>query len=305
MIFQANPVGAWPSSWVLRCCRPALSPLVQPAIAQACQRRESPARTGASPNPTFTLDTRDGYIQLPDGNTMYMWGYSEGGDAFQHPGPVLCVNQGDTVTVVLQEQPARGRLDHVPRTGERAGERRAGAAAVRRLRNADLADQRRRANGGSVTYSFVASNPGSYIYESGTTPQKQVRMGLFGALIVRPTMGAALRLQPRRQPVHSRTKSSWCCCRRSIRTSTRRWKHGAAVQPQQLPAALLADQRPRLPGLDRRQLRAVPARSAVRRAGPHPSLTTPTHAPVSRAGSITSTSAPRTSRSTRTATTAW
>ena len=30
-----------------------------------------------------------------------MWGYSSGFDAFQHPGPVLCVNEGDTVTVIL------------------------------------------------------------------------------------------------------------------------------------------------------------------------------------------------------------
>ena len=57
--------------------------------------------TSASPNPTFTLDTKDGYIQLPDSNTMYMWGYAAGGGDFQHPGPVLCVNQGDTVTVIL------------------------------------------------------------------------------------------------------------------------------------------------------------------------------------------------------------
>jgi FtsP/CotA-like multicopper oxidase with cupredoxin domain len=41
-----------------------------------------------------------------------------------------------------------------------------------------------------VTYSFVASNPGTFIYQSGTNPEKQVRMGLFGALIVRPSMGA-------------------------------------------------------------------------------------------------------------------
>ena len=56
--------------------------------------------------------------------------------------------------------------------------------------------------GGSVTYSFVASRPGTYLYESGggqktsgtaspfSSPQIQVRMGLFGTLIVRPTMGA-------------------------------------------------------------------------------------------------------------------
>ncbi|MEZ4679302.1 MAG: multicopper oxidase domain-containing protein [Caldilineaceae bacterium] len=46
------------------------------------------------------------------------------------------------------------------------------------------------AGGGSITYRFVAGNPGTYLYESGTAGQKQVRMGLFGALIVRPTMGA-------------------------------------------------------------------------------------------------------------------
>jgi FtsP/CotA-like multicopper oxidase with cupredoxin domain len=46
------------------------------------------------------------------------------------------------------------------------------------------------ANGGSITYSFVANKPGTYIYESGTDPKTQVTMGLFGALIVRPSSGA-------------------------------------------------------------------------------------------------------------------
>ena len=32
---------------------------------------------------------------------MYMWSFAPTGGAFQHPGPVLCVNQGDTVTVIL------------------------------------------------------------------------------------------------------------------------------------------------------------------------------------------------------------
>ena len=51
--------------------------------------------------PVFDLTTRTGYIDLPDGNTAFMWGYSNGFDAFQHPGPVLCVHEGDTVTVIL------------------------------------------------------------------------------------------------------------------------------------------------------------------------------------------------------------
>jgi len=44
--------------------------------------------------------------------------------------------------------------------------------------------------GGTMTYTFTADHPGTFLYESGTNPQVQVKMGLFGALIVRPTMGA-------------------------------------------------------------------------------------------------------------------
>ena len=54
---------------------------------------------GRHGSPTFDLTTEAGYINLPDGNTAFMWGYSSGFDQFQHPGPVLCVNEGDTVTV--------------------------------------------------------------------------------------------------------------------------------------------------------------------------------------------------------------
>lgn len=142
--------------------------------------------TGAGPNPTFTLEAKPGYIQLPDGNTMYMWGYGPGGGGFQYPGPVLCVNEGDTVTVILNNTLPEdvsimfpGQED-VMANGAPAQPQGSGAGLT------SLTDAAP-ANGGSVTYSFVASNPGTYIYESGTNPAKQVRMGLFGALVVRPS----------------------------------------------------------------------------------------------------------------------
>ena len=40
--------------------------------------------------------------------------------------------------------------------------------------------------GAAVTYSFTASSAGTYLYESGSDPQLQVQMGLFGAIVVRP-----------------------------------------------------------------------------------------------------------------------
>lgn len=143
-----------------------------------------------NPNPTFTLHTDFGYIILPDGNTMYMWGYSEGANPFQHPGPVLCVNQGDTVTVILQntlDEPVSivfPGQENVLADGAPAQPQFDGLGNLTSLTNTAAA------NGGSVTYSFVAGEPGTYLYESGTNPRKQVGMGLFGALVVRPAMGA-------------------------------------------------------------------------------------------------------------------
>lgn len=142
-----------------------------------------------SPDSTFTLTTKSGYIGMPDDNIIFMWGYSEGTAPFQHPGPVLCVNEGDTVTVILHNTLAEdvsitfpGQED-VLADGEPAQPQFDTGGNLTSFTNVAPA------NGGSVTYSFVASRPGTFLYESGTNPQKQVRMGLFGVLIVRPPNG--------------------------------------------------------------------------------------------------------------------
>ncbi len=167
-------------------------PLLQTHTAQAAAPAPGTVgifcSTSSSPNPTFSLEAKAGYIQLPDSTTMYMWGFSEAGDTFMHPGPVLCVNQGDTVTVVLSNKLSEDvsimfpGQENVLANGAPAQPQGSGAALTS-LTNVAPA-------GGSVTYSFVAANPGTFVYESGTNPQKQVRMGLFGALVVRPLAGA-------------------------------------------------------------------------------------------------------------------
>jgi FtsP/CotA-like multicopper oxidase with cupredoxin domain len=143
-----------------------------------------------SPTGSFTLDAVEGYINLSDGNVVYMWGYAANGGAFQYPGPVLCVNEGDTVTITLnntlrvassivfpgQEQVLANGAPAQPQFGP--------AGALTSLTQAAPA------NGGSMTYSFVAGKPGTYLYHSGTDAAIQQQMGLLGALIVRPAMGA-------------------------------------------------------------------------------------------------------------------
>lgn len=143
-----------------------------------------------SPSNNFTLTARAGYITMPDGNSIYMWGYAKDNGPFQLPGPVLCVPQGVTVTVVLQNQlPEDTSIVFPGQTGVQAGGADAqpqfdGGGALTSLTN--VAPKL----GGSVSYTFVASEPGTYLYRSGTDPDKQVQMGMYGALVVRPSAHA-------------------------------------------------------------------------------------------------------------------
>ena len=160
----------------------------------------APARNGivcttggpgaATGQPIFDLTTRTGYIDLPDGNTAFMWGFSSGFDAFQHPGPVLCVKEGDKVTVILHNTLGVGTSIVFP--GQH--DVRADGALSQPQVDSGTGMMTGLAPGaapstGSVTYTFTAGNAGTFLYESGTDPETQVRMGLFGALIVRPTQG--------------------------------------------------------------------------------------------------------------------
>ncbi len=146
-----------------------------------------------SDGPTFNMTTGADYISLPDGNTVYMYGYQLVGTHFQHPGPVLCVNQGDTVTITLTNTLKRNISMVFPGQEDVMAN---GAPATPQFSDPlnpgtmTSLTQGATANGGTVTYSFVADHPGTFLYESGTDPDVQVRMGLFGALIVRPSMGA-------------------------------------------------------------------------------------------------------------------
>ncbi|RPI88030.1 MAG: copper oxidase [Chloroflexi bacterium] len=140
----------------------------------------------ANDSPTITLVTRTGSIILPDGNMVYMWGYSLANQPFQHPAPTLCVTEGDQVTIVLHNTDLPDPTSiifpgqkNVLANGKPTQPQYDTGGNLLSL--AEMA-----APGETVTYSFVAERPGTFLYESGTEPTKQVDMGLFGALIVRP-----------------------------------------------------------------------------------------------------------------------
>src|SRR5262245_60655341 len=114
---------------------------------------------GAAPGATFNLVANSGYIETPDGNSVFNWSYADqntNGGHFQEPGPVLCVNQGDTVTINLHNgldvHPAQPSM--VPQNVSIVLP---GQQDVTATGGTPGAFTREAPPGGDVTYSFTAS----------------------------------------------------------------------------------------------------------------------------------------------------
>lgn len=130
--------------------------------------------------PTFNFSAKSDYIQLADGWTVQLWGFANNGEVAQYPGPTALVNQNQTVTFNLTNNlsepvsmifPGQTNVIATEVTPPTA----AGLVTLEAL------------PGGTVSYTFTASEPGTYYYQSGTNMDKQIPMGMFGALIVRPS----------------------------------------------------------------------------------------------------------------------
>ncbi len=158
------------------------------ALFTAAAQAAAPGITG----PTFTLQASPANITQPDGQQIYSWGYgcvgTPGGyapttiggtfcNAMQLPGPTLIVTEGQTVTVTL--------TNNLPAAAGNTSILFPGFATATQGGVTGLLTQEA-APGGSVTYTFTASTPGTHAYYSGTQGDLQVEMGLFGALIVLP-----------------------------------------------------------------------------------------------------------------------
>ena len=104
--------------------------------------------------------------------TAPIWGFALmvgpdcSGEVAQLPGPVLDVDAGDDVTVVLHNE-VPGQTVALEFPGQNLFPDTVGVGT-----------------GGMKSYNFIASDPGTYLYESGMN--RQVLMGLYGALVVRP-----------------------------------------------------------------------------------------------------------------------
>ncbi|MBP8261486.1 MAG: multicopper oxidase domain-containing protein, partial [Verrucomicrobia bacterium] len=129
--------------------------------------------------PTFNLRAKAGHLSTPDGHNLYFWGFANGAGPVQYPGPTLIVNQGQTITVNLVND-----LTELPVSIVFPGQRVTPSGGSPGLLTREAVP-----GGGTASYTFIASRPGTFMYHSGTRPDLQIEMGLVGALIVRPTTG--------------------------------------------------------------------------------------------------------------------
>lgn len=134
--------------------------------------------------PNFTLVARAGLISTGDGQSLLGWGYANGASGpnalMQYPGPTMIVKQGDIVTVTLTNELAVPVSIVFPGQANVAATGGAAGTLTREVPPAPCAVDC------TVTYTFTATHPGTYLYHSGTQQDLEVEMGLVGALIVRP-----------------------------------------------------------------------------------------------------------------------
>jgi hypothetical protein len=141
---------------------------------------------------TFNLTAQQAFLNQPDGEAVYSWGYGcssapagfaptmtgQNCPTMQVPGPTLIVTEGQTVTVNL--------INQLPAAAGNTSILFPGFTVTATGGVTGLLTQEAAPGGTPVTYTFTALAPGTHAYYSGTQGDLQVEMGLYGAVVVLP-----------------------------------------------------------------------------------------------------------------------
>jgi FtsP/CotA-like multicopper oxidase with cupredoxin domain len=162
----------------------------------------TPAVFAAAPGitgPTFNLTAGQAFLNQPDGEAVYSWGYGCNGTpsgfaptmpgqncpTMQVPGPTLIVTEGQTVTVnLVNNLPAAAGNTSILFPGFNVTA--TGGVTGLLTQESTPTTATTCATASCVTYTFTASAPGTHAYYSGTQGDLQIEMGLYGAVIVLP-----------------------------------------------------------------------------------------------------------------------
>jgi FtsP/CotA-like multicopper oxidase with cupredoxin domain len=155
---------------------------------------------------TFNLNAGPGYSSQPDGVSVYSWGYGctvvnsatyapaqFAGIGFcpsmQLPGPTLIVTEGQTFTVTLTNSlPGPAGNTSILFPGAKVLHISGVAGLLTHEAPSSACNPTSNPGCNTVTYSVTYTHPGTFEYYSGTQPDLQIEMGLFGAVVVRPAI---------------------------------------------------------------------------------------------------------------------
>ena len=137
--------------WVLAGLAGLLGVMIAPLPSTAAGPAEDGLVCTTNASASFVLTAQTGYITTPDMNSMFMWSYGNGNNAFQYPGPYICVNEGDHVTITLKNHLAVPTSIMFPGVSGVSAD---GAPSQPDLANNSLT--KGAIAGGSVTYTFTA-----------------------------------------------------------------------------------------------------------------------------------------------------
>jgi FtsP/CotA-like multicopper oxidase with cupredoxin domain len=135
------------------------------------------ARINGETGTVFAFTAGSDYLMTGEGNLVRFWGLANGAGPVQYPAPTLILDQGVPITVNLTNTLA------VPTSLVFPGQ----VGVTSSGGSPGLLAAEAAPSGGTVSYSFTPTTPGTYIYHSGTSPELQIEMGIVGAIIVRPT----------------------------------------------------------------------------------------------------------------------
>ena len=135
----------------------------------------------------FKFTAKAGHITAGDGSSLLFWGFSDtsstGSGVVQYPGPTLILTEGQTATITL----ANNLAEPVSMVFPGMTMISSASPVFNGGTNASLSSLApEAAPTGTQTYTFKADKAGTYYYESGSNQPIQLRMGLFGAIVVRP-----------------------------------------------------------------------------------------------------------------------
>src|SRR6202140_2423420 len=173
--------------------------LTAPAWAAAPGITTNTATAGS-----FALTAQEAYLNQPDGNQVYAWGYgctanstpafkpqlpNQTCSTMQVTGPTLIDTEGQPVAVTLTNNlpvPAGNTSilfsDFSVTTSSGAATPSGGQGFL----------PGEAPPSGQVTFTFTATTPGTHTYYSGTQGDLQIEMGLYGAIIVVPNNTSVL-----------------------------------------------------------------------------------------------------------------